>query len=84
MLNTTSQMPSLNIFDELPVLSAVKVDKLHDKLDRYLSTDPEYVKNVLLWWVEWKHIYPHLSRMAQDYLTIPGVFPNIFCVTGVA
>ena len=43
-----------------------------DKLDRYLSTDPEHTDDVLLWWAERKHIYPCLSRMALDYLSIPG------------
>lgn len=39
----------------------------------YLSTERELsVKDGLLWWYERKHIYPHLSRMAMDYLSIPG------------
>ena len=27
-----------------------------------------------MWWYEHKHIYPHLSRMAMDYLSIPGKY----------
>ena len=46
--------------------------ELRDELARYLSTDPEQVKDVLLWWHKHKSMYPHLSRMALDYLTIPG------------
>jgi hypothetical protein len=61
-----------NIFDNLPTLSAPKAKELRDELTRYLSTDPEQVDNVLLWWHERKSMYPHLSRMALDYLTIPG------------
>ena len=39
----------------------------------YLSTERELsVKDSLLWWYERKHIYPRLSRMAMDYLSIPG------------
>jgi hypothetical protein len=64
-----------NIFDELPALAAPKMAELHDELARYLSTDPEQVKDVLLWWHEHKSMYPHLSRMALDYLTIPA-FPG--------
>ena len=59
-------------YDNLPALSAPKAKELCDELTRYLSTDPEQVDNVLLWWHERKSMYPHLSRMALDYLTIPG------------
>ena len=61
-----------NIFDNLPALSAPKAKELRDELTRYLSTDPEQVDNVLLWWHERKTMYLQLSRMALDYLTIPG------------
>ena len=61
-----------NIFDNLPTLSAPKAKELRDELTRYLSMDPEQVDNVLLWWHERKIMYPQLSRMALDYLTIPG------------
>jgi hypothetical protein len=60
------------MFDELPALTAPKLSDLRDELEQYLSTDPEHIVDVLLWWVEWKHVYPCLSHMALDYLTIPG------------
>jgi hypothetical protein len=66
-----------NIFDDLPALSAPKVTELRDELARYLSTDPEQVKDVLLWWHEHKATYPRLSRMALDYLTIPGTQSSV-------
>ena len=47
---------------------------MRDELDRYLSTDPEHVLDVLVWWYEHKGTYPRLSRMALDYLSIPGEF----------
>jgi hypothetical protein len=56
----------------LPSLAAPKTKQLHDELMRYLSTDIEQVKDVLLWWAEHKATYPRLSRMALNYLTIPG------------
>jgi hypothetical protein len=31
-----------------------------------------------MWWVERQAIYPRLSRMARDYLSIPGKFILIF------
>jgi predicted oxidoreductase len=63
---------SSNIFDNLPALSAPRIKELCDDLDRYLGTDPEHVVDVLMWWTERKSMYPHLSRMALDYLSIPG------------
>jgi hypothetical protein len=65
-------MKTKNIFDGLPAICAPKATDLRDELDRYLSTDPEHTDDVLLWWVERKHSYPSLSRMALDYLSIPG------------
>ena len=63
-----------NIFDSLPALAAPKPSELLDELDRYLSTDPEHVPNALSWWHERRQMYPTLSRMALDYLSIPGMY----------
>jgi hypothetical protein len=62
------------MFDDLPALAAPKPADLYDELDQFLSTDPEYVKDVLAWWFERWHIYPWLFRMAMDYLSIPGMY----------
>ena len=43
------------------------------ELDRYLATDVEVVSDVLGWWWERRSMYPGLSRMALDYLSIPGM-----------
>jgi len=61
-----------NIFDNLPALVAPTAAELRDELDRYLSTDPEVVDNVLMWWTDRRSSFPCLSWMALDYLTIPG------------
>ena len=61
-----------NVFDELPALAAPRPSDLRDELECYLNSDPEHVVDVLLWWFERQHIYPALSYMAMDYLTIPG------------
>jgi hypothetical protein len=45
-----------------------------EEVDRYLSTDTEAIDNVLLWWWEQCSMYPCLSRMALDYLSIPSSF----------
>ena len=66
------------MFDDLPALTVPHAAELHDELARYLSTDLEQFKDVLLWWNEWKSMYPHLSHMALDYLSIPGEFITTF------
>ena len=44
-----------------------------DEIDRYLATDTEAVDDALLWWWERRSMYPSLSQMALDYLSIPGM-----------
>lgn len=64
---------SKNIFDKLPDLAPASSDT-RNELDRYLATDVEDVKDGLMWWYERRAAFPHLSRMARDYLSIPGKF----------
>lgn len=54
------------------MLAPPKSTDLGSELDRYLSTDVEYVTDALKWWYERHASYPALHRMALDYLTIPG------------
>ena len=69
-----------NIFDNLPALQAHKNPGLRDELERFLSTERELgVEDGLVWWFEQKHIYPHLYRMAMDYLSIPGKIFHCAC-----
>ncbi len=44
-----------------------------DELDRHLSTDPKNVDDGLAWWNECHVMYPHLSHMALNYLSIPSM-----------
>jgi esterase/lipase len=44
-----------------------------DKLEHYLLTGPEQVDDIIKWWTECSAEYPCLSRMALDYLSIPGM-----------
>jgi hypothetical protein len=60
------------MFDNLPALAAPKASDIRDEVSRYLSTDPEQVQDVLQWWLEHQSMFPRLSHMALDYLTIPG------------
>ena len=61
-----------NIFDNLPSLSMPKVLALDEELTRYLASPPKATANPLRWWFENQAIYPRLSRMARNYLSVPG------------
>ena len=63
-----------NLFDNLPALAPPKPADLGSELDHYLSSDVEYVTDPLDWWYKQRRTYPQFSRMALDYLTIPGEF----------
>jgi hypothetical protein len=45
------------------------------ELDEYLRQPVENVPEPLKWWMNHAHIYPTLSPMALDYLSIPGALP---------
>jgi len=62
-----------NIFDDLPSVSAPIASDLKDKLEQYLACPVENVKNAFEWWAINQVVYLHLSRMAFDYLLIPGM-----------
>jgi hAT family C-terminal dimerisation region len=61
-----------NIFDNL--LDNKLPSSSDDELQHYLATDVEDVKDGLMWWYERRAMYPRLSRMAHDYLAIPGEY----------
>jgi hypothetical protein len=71
---------SNNIFDSLPALTPPKPADLHDELDHYFITDPEQVTDVLMWWHECHASFPCLSRMALNYLSIPGMYSAFLLV----
>ena len=62
-----------NIFDSLSVLSALKKAVLTDELTQYLTTPTEAAPDPLLWWIEKQAVYPCLSHMTRDNLSIPGM-----------
>ncbi|PPR06541.1 hypothetical protein CVT26_000704 [Gymnopilus dilepis] len=59
------------MFDTLLKPSAKGSTDIRDEIDRYLNTDTEAVDDVLMWWSERRSMFPGLSRMALDYLSIP-------------
>ena len=48
-------------------------EELSNELNIYLQHKIEKVKDPVQWWFEHRTAYLHLSRMALDYLTIPGM-----------
>ena len=43
-----------------------------DELDNYLAQAIERVQDPIAWWWDHQAVYPQLSKMAFDYLSIPG------------
>ena len=82
-LQTVSSKKPRNVFDDLPSLRAPPRKEHRDELARYLSTDPEGVDDVLMWWKEHSVMYPRLSRMALDYLMIPGMSRSFHAFSNV-
>jgi len=66
-----------NIFDDLPSLSAPVASTLNDELQQYLECPVEDVKNASVWWVKNRAVYPRLSRMALNYLSIPATSVDV-------
>jgi len=62
-----------NMFDCLDALPPPRSSDHHTELDRYLTTDIEHVTDAIAWWHEHHATYPCLSRMALNYLSVPGV-----------
>ena len=67
----TYQQVSKNMFDNLLRVKPA-ADESNDEIKRYLDTKTEDVENPIAWWQACSELYPHLHRMALDYLTIPG------------
>ena len=60
------------MFDALRSITRLRVSERGHELERYLAIPIEDTDNPLLWWAERRALYPRLSRMALDYLSIPG------------
>jgi len=55
-------------------MDVTPTSSLDDELQRYLAVDVEDVKDGLVWWYDKRATFPRLSRMACDYLSIPGEY----------
>lgn len=67
-------LKSKNQFDNLRARFAQRrTTAFRDELTMYLSTDPEATEDPIAWWYARCKTFPRLSRMALNYLTIPGM-----------
>lgn len=64
------------MFDNLSHLAGAGSASETDELERYLAADLERVDDAIEWWQDRQKKYPRLSRMALDFLTIPGTSPH--------
>ena len=62
----------------LPCLAKPKPKLMHDELDAYLATNIKDIMDALEWWIKNHATFPSLSRMAIDYLSIPGKLSTHF------
>ena len=69
-----------NMFDKL--MDDTPASSSEDELQCYLSTYVEDMKDALMWWSERCAMFPRLSRMACDYLVIPGEYLVFLCLSG--
>ncbi|KIK91312.1 hypothetical protein PAXRUDRAFT_13847 [Paxillus rubicundulus Ve08.2h10] len=77
-LGASSSKPKKdNMFDTMVTLAPPKSSDLGSKLKHYLCTDVEHVTNAVAWWHKQCAVYPGLSHMALDYLTIPATSINV-------
>ena len=66
--------PANNLDDFTDFLDIPMEDiEARGELDDYLSLPIEKVRDPIGWWWEHKAMYPKLSAMAFDYLSIPGM-----------
>ena len=60
------------MFNNMLFLSVPRKAAMVDELTRYLASPTEASSDPLLWWIEKRAVYPRLSWMALNYLSIPG------------
>ena len=79
ILQEIDHTSSDNIFNALPALSTVSKSLL-DELTQFWSSPTELTLDPLRWWADRQVIYPRLSRMARDYLSVPGKFSFLLII----
>lgn len=70
-VQTTPSTVDENDFGHIPLDTSIPVC---DELAKFLVLPCEECRDPLGWWWDHRGTYPHLSKMAFDYLSIPGKF----------
>ncbi|THH13347.1 hypothetical protein EUX98_g9738, partial [Antrodiella citrinella] len=71
--NTSTTGTGKNMFANMPALAKINDTAVTNELDHYLKQPREDAgDNALKWWYDHHTVYPCLSRMARDYLSIPA------------
>ncbi|THH17103.1 hypothetical protein EUX98_g9192 [Antrodiella citrinella] len=71
--NTSIVGTTKNMFINMPALAKINDTAVMNELDHYLKQPREDAgENALKWWYNHRTMYPCLSRMARDYLSIPA------------
>ena len=63
-------MDTMTDFLDIPMEGLADVNEL----DEYLSQAIEKVSDPIAWWWDHRMVYPKLSAMAFDYLSVPGKY----------
>jgi len=67
------------MFDSLELFTSMNMDETKkDELDQYLMDDALKVDDPIKWWLTKSSLFPSLSHMALDYLSIPGKSRTIY------
>ena len=68
---TNENLSDIDAFD-IANLSVLPHTAHASEIDEYLRLPIETCRDPLKWWLDNQHVYPNLSNMAMDYLSIPG------------
>ena len=70
-MRTNENLSDIDVFD-IANLSVLPHTAHASEIDEYLRLPIEACRDPLKWWLDNQHVYPNLSNMAMDYLSIPS------------
>ncbi|GBE81312.1 hypothetical protein SCP_0310390 [Sparassis crispa] len=65
-------VPSDDEFGDFANISVTMEPSARNELEEYLAAPLEKVRDPLRWWWDSRKAYPHLHRMALNYLSVPA------------
>lgn len=61
------------MFDVFAHVNLPAASSSRSELDDYLTSAVQEVSDPLKWWYEKRRVFPKLSQMALDFLSVPGM-----------